>query len=125
MSACASITVDHDDPAPPFDQVRLQIIAIIRDGRLLAGQKLPTVRGLAHDLGIAANTVARAYKELEAAGIVEARGRSGTFVAAAEHSPRAGAERAAVRFVADLRSAGVPDEEIRALVAAALAVPSA
>ena len=63
-----------------FNQLRTQIIDGIRDGRLAAGTRLPTVRGLAGQLGLAVNTVARTYRELETAGMVETRGRAGTFV---------------------------------------------
>jgi DNA-binding transcriptional regulator YhcF (GntR family) len=66
---------------PLFDQLRGQIIDGIRNGRLLPGTRLPTVRELAGQLGMAVNTVARAYRELESAGILETRGRFGTFVA--------------------------------------------
>ena len=66
---------------PLFDQLRLAVIAAVRDGQLPAGTRLPTVRELAGQLGLAANTVARAYRELETAGVVETRGRHGTFVA--------------------------------------------
>ncbi|MGH3645506.1 MAG: GntR family transcriptional regulator, partial [Mycobacterium sp.] len=53
----------------------------VRNGRLLPGARLPTVRDLAGQLNMAVNTVARAYRELEAAGLLETRGRFGTFVA--------------------------------------------
>ena len=66
---------------PLFDQLRVAVIDAVRDGRLPAGTRLPTVRELAAELGLAANTVARAYRELEGAGIVETRRRWGTFVA--------------------------------------------
>ena len=76
------LQVDSASGAPLFDQVRLEVIGAVRDGRLAPGTRLPTVRELAGELGLAVNTVARAYRELEAAGIVETRGRQGTFVAA-------------------------------------------
>lgn len=57
------------------------MIAAVRDGHLTPGERLPTVRELAGELGLAVNTVARAYRELEGAGIIETRGRHGTFVA--------------------------------------------
>lgn len=74
------VRLDATAGAPLFDQLRTQIIDGIRDGRLAAGARLPTVRGLAGRLGLAVNTVARTYRELEAAGMVETRGRAGTFV---------------------------------------------
>lgn len=74
---------------PLFDQLRTRIIDAIRAGTLRPGTRLPTVRELAGELGLAVNTVARAYRELEAAGIVETRGRHGTFVACADPSDAA------------------------------------
>jgi DNA-binding transcriptional regulator YhcF (GntR family) len=66
---------------PLFDQLRGQIIDGIRSGRLPPGTRLPTVRELAGRLSMAVNTVARAYRELESTGILETRGRFGTYVA--------------------------------------------
>jgi|RhiMethySRZTD1v2_1073278.scaffolds.fasta_scaffold899748_2 DNA-binding transcriptional regulator YhcF (GntR family) len=74
------IAVDTASAEPPFEQVRRQIAALVADGELAAGQRLPTVRQLAADLGLANNTVARAYRELEAAGVIATHGRRGTFV---------------------------------------------
>jgi DNA-binding transcriptional regulator YhcF (GntR family) len=76
------ITVDPVGLTPPYEQVRSQIEALIRAGELARGTRLPTVRQLSLDLGLAVNTVARAYKELEADELVETRGRNGTFVLA-------------------------------------------
>jgi DNA-binding transcriptional regulator YhcF (GntR family) len=72
--------LDAKASTPLFDQLRIQIIDAIRDGRLAAGTRLPTVRALAGGLGLAVNTVARTYRELEVANMVETRGRAGTFV---------------------------------------------
>jgi DNA-binding transcriptional regulator YhcF (GntR family) len=77
----ALLVLDPNSPLPPYEQVRSQIAAAIEAGRLRTAAQLPTVRGLARDLGLAVNTVARAYRELELAGLVETRGRNGTFVA--------------------------------------------
>ena len=63
-----------------FDQLRMQVIDGVRAGALPPGTRLPTVRELAGQLGVATNTVARAYRELESAGIVETHGRFGTFI---------------------------------------------
>ncbi|MFM9273712.1 GntR family transcriptional regulator, partial [Pseudarthrobacter sp. NKDBFgelt] len=78
----AGITVDLRSATPPYEQIRSQISSLIALGALAPGSRLPTVRSLAADLGIAAGTVARAYKELEAAGLVDSRRRGGTVVAA-------------------------------------------
>lgn len=76
----AGIFVDLRSAVPPYEQIRSQISSLVAVGALAPGSRLPTVRSLAADLGIAAGTVARAYKELEAAGLVEARRRGGTIV---------------------------------------------
>lgn len=78
------LRLDGQADRPLFDQLRNQIIDAIRAGTLAPGTRLPTVRELAGELNLAVNTVARAYRELETAGIVETRGRFGTFVARAD-----------------------------------------
>ncbi|SEE01370.1 DNA-binding transcriptional regulator YhcF, GntR family [Streptomyces sp. 2131.1] len=77
------IIVDPDSGIAPYEQVRAQISEQARSGVLPVGHRLPTVRGFAEELGLAANTVAKAYRALEADGVIETRGRNGTFVAAA------------------------------------------
>ena len=74
------LTIDTASPVPPFEQLRAQIAGQVAAGTLPAGTKLATVRQLAADLGLAANTVARAYRELEADGLIETHGRRGTLV---------------------------------------------
>jgi DNA-binding transcriptional regulator YhcF (GntR family) len=71
----------RDDGPPPYEQVRDRLRERIARGSLLPGDRVPTVRGLADQLGLAPNTIARAYRELERAGWLEGRGRAGTFVA--------------------------------------------
>ena len=75
------IEIDPGAAVPPFEQLREAVIARIASGELAPGSKLPPVRSLAAELGLAANTVARSYKELEAAGFVQTQGRNGTIVA--------------------------------------------
>ena len=75
------LVVDTASTVPPFEQVRVGIAAAISSGELPAGTRLATVRQLAADLGLAANTVARAYRELEVDGLISTQGRRGTFVA--------------------------------------------
>ena len=74
------ITVDPADREPPYQQIRVQVLAAIAANTLPSLTRLPTIRQLAADLDLAANTVARAYRELEADGAIETRGRKGTFV---------------------------------------------
>ncbi len=100
------VRVDPHAAKPLFDQLRTQIIDGIRDGKLPPGTRLPTVRELAGQLSLAVNTVARAYRELEAAGILETRGRFGTFVARIDPADAAMAT-AAHTFVSAARALGV------------------
>ena len=75
------LTIDPSLPTPIYEQLRDQLAAQITSGELVPGEKLPSVRQLAADLDLAANTVARVYKELEASGYLVTRGRNGTTVA--------------------------------------------
>jgi DNA-binding transcriptional regulator YhcF (GntR family) len=75
-----TFVIDAASAVPPYEQLRSQIAAQVAAGKLPAGTRLPTVRQLATDLGLSVNTVARAYRELEADGVVETLGRRGTFV---------------------------------------------
>ena len=75
------ITIDPSSPTPPFEQLRAAFVDAMASGELAPGHRLPTVRKLAEDLGVAPGTVARAYRELEADGVVTTRGRHGTTVA--------------------------------------------
>jgi DNA-binding transcriptional regulator YhcF (GntR family) len=110
------LTLDPDAPAPPFEQVRAQLEAAIESGRLEQSVRLPTVRQLAADLGLAVNTVAKAYRQLELAGLIETRGRHGTFVAGAPTAKRALATRAAQDFTRRMRELGIGNAEARAIV---------
>lgn len=76
------IRVDPGAATPPYAQIQAQVATMVRSGVLAPGVRLPSIRHLANDLGIAANTVARAYRELELAGLVATRGRHGTVVLA-------------------------------------------
>ena len=74
------LVIDTASAVPPYEQLRSGIAGLVANGELAAGTRLATVRQLAADLGLAANTVARAYRELEADGVVSTHGRRGTFV---------------------------------------------
>ena len=80
-------TIDAAHPTPIYAQLEQGIRAAIATGRLGAGAQLPTVRQLAVDLRVNANTVARVYADLERAGVVETRRGVGTFVAARPPAP--------------------------------------
>ncbi|GGZ85766.1 GntR family transcriptional regulator [Streptomyces subrutilus] len=115
------ITLDGSaGSAAPYEQLRAQIADRARSGKLPAGFKLPTVRGLAEELGLAANTVAKAYRALEADGVIETRGRNGTFVAAAGEGPAREAASCAQNFAERAHRLGLTRAE--ALAAATEAV---
>lgn len=80
MSLSPLLRIDPSSVVAPFEQLRGQIVRLVAGGELTPGTKLPPVRQLATDLGLAANTVARSYRELEADGVVVTAGRRGTFV---------------------------------------------
>lgn len=114
MAPDQPIRIDPGSTVPPSEQVRRQIAEQAATGAVAPGHRLPTVRGLAEDLGLAVNTVAKAYRELEQAGVVVTRGRSGTFVAVrGEDAQREGqvAARAYARRAAELGLA--PDVALR------------
>ena len=114
------ITLDPASVVPPFEQVRAQLAAGIANGDLTAGTKLPPVRRLADDLGLAANTVARAYRDLEAAGLVETHGRGGTIVTAAGDRAREQLLGAARRYATLAHDLGIESDEALNLVRTAL-----
>lgn len=117
------VEVDLAAGVPPYEQIRLQILAHVTARRLQVGDRLPAIRDLATDLGVATGTVARAYRELEAAGVVATRRRTGTVVAEGAVVAEAPMRAAAARFVAAARTAGMADDEILDLVRGALLTP--
>ncbi len=119
-----TFSLDTSSAAPPFEQLRVQVIDAVRDGSLVPGDKMPTVRTLATELGIAANTVARAYRELERDDVIETRGRNGTFVSTAGDPTQKQAQLAAVAYVDRVKSLGVSPDEALSIVKAALGIRS-
>jgi DNA-binding transcriptional regulator YhcF (GntR family) len=104
----------------PYEQVRAQISEQARSGALPVGYRLPTVRGLAEQLGLAANTVAKAYRALETDGVIETRGRNGTFVAAAGSAAEREAAVAAGAYAERARRLGLSETEALAAARDAL-----
>lgn len=115
------VTIDPNAATAPYEQVRAQIAQEAREGRLPVNYKLPTVRGLAEELGLAVNTVAKAYRALESDGVIETRGRHGTYVAAADARARE-VTAAATAYVQRTRRLGLDREAARAAVEEALRV---
>ncbi|AVT35755.1 GntR family transcriptional regulator [Plantactinospora sp. BB1] len=119
LDAVPGIVIDTASTVPPFEQLRAQLARQIQDHALVVGTRLPPIRQLATDLGLAANTVARTYRELEEAGLIETRGRAGSFVSAAGAQGRERVRRAAAEYAAVVASLGIdPDEAIRIVQAA-------
>ncbi|MFI5499398.1 GntR family transcriptional regulator [Nocardia asteroides] len=114
------VELSTDTTQPPYEQLRMAVIEQVRAGTLTAGTKIPTVRALAAELGIAPNTVARAYRELEADGVLETRGRQGSFIASSGDPTRDIASRAAVDYIATIRRLGLPDTDALTFVQRAI-----
>jgi DNA-binding transcriptional regulator YhcF (GntR family) len=127
----AGLSVDLGSATPPYEQIRAQVSSLFALGPLAPGTRLPTVRSLAADLGIAAGTVARAYRELEQSGLIETRRRNGTVVAGTPTAAAAAATQsetpapeavtdqvtAAVdRYIAEGRKAGLDDAALLAIL---------
>lgn len=118
------ITIDSRDATPIYAQVERGLRAAIATGRLSPGDQLPTVRQLAVDLRVNANTIARVYGELERAGVIETRRGVGSFISATPaqaHPPREHERRLrafVTRLLADAGLAGFTrDDVVRALQA--------
>ncbi|MDP9794531.1 DNA-binding transcriptional regulator YhcF (GntR family) [Catenuloplanes nepalensis] len=114
------IVISPDADEPPYAQIRDAVAAQARDGVLPAGTRLPAVRALADQLGLAVNTVARAYRELEQAGLVETRGRHGTVITARATGASTEALRLAGQYATATRALGVPPAQALDLARAAL-----
>jgi DNA-binding transcriptional regulator YhcF (GntR family) len=106
------VRIDPSSATPASAQLRDAIATRVRSGRLAPGERIPPVRALAAELGLAPNTVAKAYRELEASGHLVGRGRRGTFVADdppdAALDGAAALDAAARAFASRARRLGVP-----------------
>lgn len=93
----------------------------IVDAQLPAGTKLPTVRALADELGLAVNTVAKAYRELEAAGVIETRGRAGSFISLSRDAAERTLQQAASAYATRAAELGIDAERAERYVRDSLA----
>ena len=115
------IRISTADGVPIYQQIVNQVKYLVASGRLAPGEELPPIRALAEQLVINPNTVARAYRELEVAGVVVKRGTTGTFVSAAG-SPLARRERARIlaervdALLAEARQLGFDTDELFDLI---------
>jgi len=117
------VRLDLATGVPPYAQIAGQIRRAVLDGTLSPGDRLATVRQMARDLGVAENTVARAYRELEEAGLVVTAGRRGTSVAPTldrEALARHELDRAARRFAQEVGALRLSRRDAIAAVNAAL-----
>ena len=105
------LTIDPSSPTPPYEQIRIQIADLVRDGVLIPGTRLPTVRRLAGDLGLAPNTVARSYRELERDEIIQTRGPHGSYIAMHGTANQRHAQAAAQAYVQRLGELGIDADE--------------
>jgi GntR family transcriptional regulator len=116
------IHISASDGVPIYLQIVNQVKYLVASGRLVAGEELPPIRVLAEKLLVNPNTVARAYRELEASGVVEKRRTAGTFVSEAG-SPLARRERLKIvtervdALLAEARQLGISVSEIIELIA--------
>jgi GntR family transcriptional regulator len=112
------VAIDPRDPTPIYAQLERGLRAAIATGRLRPGDQLPTVRQLAVDLRVNANTVARVYGELERAGAIETRRGVGSFISATPaeaHPPREHERRLrafVTRVLADADTGGFRIDEV-------------
>jgi GntR family transcriptional regulator len=119
------LRVDLGAPTPVYEQIRSQLAALVAVGALGPGERLPASRDLARDLGVAVGTVQRAYRELESAGVVHSRRRTGTVVAdgQARTAPSESTQSGARDLLGDVRALvhraradGLGDAELLLLV---------
>ena len=117
MSPWGEFALDAADRTPLHAQLERGILSAIAAGRLAVGDQLPTVRQLAVDLRVNANTVAKVYAHLERAGVLETRRGVGTFIAARTDGSREDSfrrtelNRLVDRFLADLSHHGLTVED--------------
>ena len=113
-------SLDDTSAVPKNEQLHLQIQEAVKSGYLAAGAKLPTVRALATELGVAPYTVARAYRQLEDLGVIETHGRNGTIVSTFGDETHQQAQEAAHAYATRIRLLGVDADAALELVRSAL-----
>jgi GntR family transcriptional regulator len=115
------IHVSPHDGLPIYLQIVNQVKYLVASGQLAPGEELPAIRVLAERLVVNPNTIARAYRELEVAGVVEKRRTAGTYVSATG-SPLARRERLRIlteridALLAEARQLGIRTDEIVELI---------
>jgi len=125
MTTPPLLIVDTGNPTPPYEQLRRQLAELIQSAVLTPGDRLPPLRQLAADLGLAVGTVARAYRELESAGLVNSRRGGGTRVSATAPSVSDADRQRLLRdlaeaFVRQAALLGADEQQIRSAISQAL-----
>jgi GntR family transcriptional regulator len=117
------LEIEPRSAVPPYEQLRQQVTALVLGGALAPGDRLPAIRQLAGDLGLAGGTVARAYRELEADGVVMTQGRHGTVIAGPPRHPGPPADllAAAGKYAAQAARTGASLEDALTAVRVAFA----
>ncbi len=111
-----AVELDPHSSLAPYEQIRAQIAAAIDSGALPPAARLPTVRSLAAQVGVAVNTVARSYRQLEQEGLVTTHGRHGTFVATDTPVARHQAVVEARAFTVRMHELGIGPAEMFAIL---------
>lgn len=119
--ASLPLALDPRAGEPPYAQIRDGIVRLADAGQLVPGDRLPPVRRLAAQLEVAPNTVARAYRELEQAGVVVTQGRRGTVLALDADRARRTAFLAACAYLDQVEALGLDAAEATALLERAAA----
>jgi DNA-binding transcriptional regulator YhcF (GntR family) len=112
--------VDPESSVTLYEQLRTQIVEQVKNGELIVGTKLPTVRKLATELGVAPYTVARVYRLLENDGFLETRGRNGTVVSARDDTAESILQLAASEYAARARELGIAPDDAERYIRSAL-----
>jgi GntR family transcriptional regulator len=125
MADVITFHVDRADSVPAYAQLIRQVREALRMGLLRPGDQLPTVRSVVTSCTVNPSTVLKAYRELELAGLVEARQGSGTFVRGtlgeADPHVMARLRTGFARWLGQAREAGLEHEDVQALIASVIA----
>lgn len=119
----AKITIDNDSGVPLWLQLRNRLIYLIDTGSFGVGDKLPTMRELAVNLGVNYNTISKVYRDIERDGYITSVRGKGTFVAQAAPCTNGGSEAGvalARDFVRQCREIGIPESDMMDLLKKAL-----